>query len=207
MYSEMEVVEMRSRFIGFGAVGLLALAALVTGLLTGLLGPAVSSAQSPYSVDVGGNAELGDFLIGSNGMTLYIFLPDEPGVSNCSGDCADAWPPLTVADGEQPMAAAGVSGVLGTIVRDDGSIQVTLDDAPLYYFVNDAAVGDANGEGINDVWFVIPVAATETPTPPASGSAGLLSGGSGTSVALLLALATLTVGTVAGARLVTRRRV
>ena len=190
---------MRSRFIGFGALGLLALAAL--------LAPAVTSGQSAYSVDVGGNAELGDFLIGSSGLTLYIFLPDEPGVSNCSGGCADAWPPLTVADGEQPTASSGVSGVLGTIVRDDGSMQVTLDDAPLYYFANDAAVGDANGEGVNDVWFVISVTAAEAPTPPATGSAGLLSGGNGTSVALLLALATLTVGTVAGARLVTRRRV
>ena len=29
-------------------------------------------------------------------MTLYLFTRDEPGVSNCAGDCLVNWPPLLV---------------------------------------------------------------------------------------------------------------
>ena len=39
----------------------------------------------------------------------------------------------------------GVTGKLGTITRDDGTLQVTYNGKPLYYFKNDKAPGDANG--------------------------------------------------------------
>jgi predicted lipoprotein with Yx(FWY)xxD motif len=32
-------------------------------------------------------------------------------------------------------------------MRDDGTVQATLDGMPLYTFVRDTAPGDANGEG------------------------------------------------------------
>jgi predicted lipoprotein with Yx(FWY)xxD motif len=32
---------------------------------------------------------------------------------------------------------------------------VTYDGWPLYYWQNDAAIGDATGEGANDVWFTV----------------------------------------------------
>jgi predicted lipoprotein with Yx(FWY)xxD motif len=38
--------------------------------------------------------EFGNFLIGPDGMTLYIFTKDQPGVSNCYNQCAVNWPPL-----------------------------------------------------------------------------------------------------------------
>ena len=68
------------------------------------------------------------------------------------------WPPLTVADGEEPTAAAGVQGTLGVHVRPDGSRQVTLDDQPLYFWLFDEAVGDATGQNVGGVWFVISAA-------------------------------------------------
>ncbi|MDZ7728985.1 MAG: hypothetical protein U5Q44_12740 [Dehalococcoidia bacterium] len=110
-------------------------------------------------MQVGGNDELGDFLVGPDQMTLYIFEMDEAGVSNCTGDCAAAWPPLTVAEGEEPTAGDGVEGELGTIERDDGSQQVTLDGQPLYYWASDEEPGDATGQGVQDVWFVIEASA------------------------------------------------
>ncbi|MCA9935008.1 MAG: hypothetical protein H6662_19865 [Ardenticatenaceae bacterium] len=107
-------------------------------------------------VFLGGNDELGHFLVGSNGLTLYRFNPDESGKSNCYDQCALNWPPLLVADGERPTGNAGVVGELGTTTRDDGDIQVTYNGMPLYYWVNDEAPGDATGQGVNDVWFVVP---------------------------------------------------
>ncbi len=109
----------------------------------------------PADVSLGGNAELGRFLVGPNGMTLYLFTRDAPGVSNCSGDCLANWPPLLVAEGQQPTLQPGLIGTLGTIRRDDGTIQVTYNDMPLYYWVNDQQPGDATGQGVNNVWFVM----------------------------------------------------
>jgi predicted lipoprotein with Yx(FWY)xxD motif len=107
-------------------------------------------------VFLGGNEELGSFLVDPEGFTLYRFNPDEPGVSNCTDQCAASWPPLLIEDGQQPNGNAGVVGQLGTIERDDGTIQVTYEGMPLYRWVNDGAPGDATGQGVNDVWFVMP---------------------------------------------------
>ena len=106
------------------------------------------------TVNVGGNDELGAFLTNTEGMTLYVFMNDEIGASNCNGDCATAWPALTVESVDAVTAGAGVPGILGTIEREDGSLQVTVNDYPLYTFQNDAAAGDANGHGAGDVWYV-----------------------------------------------------
>jgi predicted lipoprotein with Yx(FWY)xxD motif len=47
------------------------------------------------------------------------------------------------------------ASLLGTSPRTDGAEQVTYNGWPLYYFANDAAPGDTNGQGVNDVWYVI----------------------------------------------------
>jgi predicted lipoprotein with Yx(FWY)xxD motif len=99
-------------------------------------------------------ADVGDYLVDDEGFTLYIFLSDMPGMSHCIGQCAETWPPLTVADEDELAAGDGVTAELGTITRDDGSLQVTLDEWPLYYYAADSEAGDINGEGVGDVWFV-----------------------------------------------------
>ena len=38
--------------------------------------------------------------------------------------------------------------------RDDGTTQLTVNGFPAYYFANDAAAGDTNGQGVGDVWWV-----------------------------------------------------
>ncbi|HSK22880.1 MAG TPA: hypothetical protein VK906_06885 [Egicoccus sp.] len=98
--------------------------------------------------------DLGDVVVDADGMTLYLFMPDEQGASTCYDDCEAAWPPLTV-DGE-PAAGDGVdASLLGTAEREDGSLQVTYNDWPLYTWQGDAAPGDVTGQNVNDVWFVV----------------------------------------------------
>lgn len=98
---------------------------------------------------------LGQYVSGANGMALYVFTKDSGTTSACTGGCADNWPPLTVAAASDVTAGAGLLADVGTITRDDGTLQVTLGGHPLYYFKGDAAAGDVNGQGINDVWFVV----------------------------------------------------
>lgn len=101
------------------------------------------------------DSEFGEILTDAEGMTLYMFEPDEGGgESTCTDDCAEAWPPLTV-EGEPTVGSALDEGMLSTTERDDGSTQVVYNGHPLYYFAQDEAPGDTNGQGANDVWWVL----------------------------------------------------
>jgi len=96
--------------------------------------------------------DLGEILVDASGSTLYLFVPDDQGASTCYDACESNWPPLV----GEISAGDGVDGaLLGTVARDDGSVQVTYSGWPLYHFANDAAPGDVNGQGINDVWYVV----------------------------------------------------
>jgi predicted lipoprotein with Yx(FWY)xxD motif len=113
------------------------------------------------------NTSAGDALAGADGMTLYVFANDTNGTSNCTGDCAEEWPPL-IGDGSDVIAGSGVSGTFGTTTRDDGSTQVTHNGQPLYYFDEDQAAGDAKGQGVGGVWSIAPVGEATASQPPAS---------------------------------------
>ncbi|VUD67588.1 hypothetical protein TDB9533_03868 [Thalassocella blandensis] len=86
------------------------------------------------------------------GFTLYIFDNDTSLQSTCYDSCASTWPPLIVTDG----IASGTDN-LSTTLRTDGSLQVTYKGKPLYYYVNDNAAGQTNGDGAGDVWHVVSV--------------------------------------------------
>jgi predicted lipoprotein with Yx(FWY)xxD motif len=121
----------------------------------------------PAVVKADGAEELGAFVVGADGFTLYTFTNDTEGVSNCADECAEVWPPLTVMNAELDLVAGeGVTGTLGTITRDDGSFQVTLDGKPLYYFAGDLQAGEANGQGLGDVWFVASLETSDTQSAP-----------------------------------------
>ena len=120
---------------------------VVAALLVGAVSALAQGEEMAATVSLGGNDELGEFLVGAEGMTLYLFTNDEPGVSNCAGQCAENWPPLLVGEDERPTLAAGIPGRLGVITREDGGRQVTYNGTPLYYWINDAAPGDATGQG------------------------------------------------------------
>lgn len=113
--------------------------------------PAASSAPPAAGGPVIKTATVGSqgtlVVASSNGMTLYTFANDvkDSGKSACTGGCITKWPALTVPSGSTPTGDAGVTGKIGTITRDDGTIQVTYNGLPLYFYSTDKAPGDANG--------------------------------------------------------------
>ena len=157
----------KSRLIAIGVIAL-ALATLAIPAL----------AQNP-TVQIATDPKLGQILTDPKGMTLYTFANDTANTSNCSVGCATAWPPLLLASGN-PEAPQGLPGTLGVITRADGGRQVTYDAKPLYTFANDTKPGDTNGQGLNNVWYVVVVTqaagtatiaattAAETPTAVAA---------------------------------------
>lgn len=135
---------------------------LVVGLIVALAAvavlPLLAAAADP-TVTVTNNNSLGMILTDPAGKTLYIFKKDTPNTSNCYDACAQNWPPLVIKAG-QPVAPANLGGDLGTTTRKDGSLQVTFQGMPLYYYFKDDEAGDIYGQGVGNVWFVVnPVAA------------------------------------------------
>jgi len=109
--------------------------------------------SSTVAVNVA-SGPVGAYLTGVGGLTLYTFKLDSANTSTCDGGCAQTWRPLTIQTGTELEAGDGVEGKLTTFPRADGALQVAYSGAPLYYFANDSAPGDTNGQGIGDVWFV-----------------------------------------------------
>jgi predicted lipoprotein with Yx(FWY)xxD motif len=110
--------------------------------------------EGPSTVDVGQNSSLGSILVDSNGMTLYLFTNDSNNTSTCFDTCATKWPPLLT--NGAPIPGTGVTAsLLGTFTRPDGTVQVTYNGHPLYYFAKDTAAGDTNGEGVGSIWYVV----------------------------------------------------
>jgi predicted lipoprotein with Yx(FWY)xxD motif len=93
-----------------------------------------------------GHSSFGPIVTGANGRAVYLFEKDAGTTSSCYGACAAAWPPVLTTGA--PVAATGVTaGLLGTVRRSDGTMQVTYAGHPLYYFAGDSAAGDVSGEG------------------------------------------------------------
>ena len=152
--------------------------ALTVGALVFGSGAAATLAQSEapaaggevYTVNAA-TTDLGTFLTGEDGKTLYYFLKDTaPGASVCEGDCLTNWPAFSIEEDETLAAGEGVTGVLATFARSDGTMQAAYDGRPLYYFAGDAAAGDVNGQGKGDVWFVAAVDGSAPPMAAASGA-------------------------------------
>jgi predicted lipoprotein with Yx(FWY)xxD motif len=126
----------------------------------------------------------GTYLAGPNGHALYLWMADTGGKSSCAGACAKVWPPL-VTNGT-PAAGSGVTASdLGTIMRSDGTEQVTYKGHPLYYFLPDTSASSTKGQGTNGFgakwWLVAPAGTAITAGATSSTSSGGYGGGSSTS--------------------------
>jgi predicted lipoprotein with Yx(FWY)xxD motif len=140
-------------------------------------GTAEQTTTTTTSVLVGkvgvSDSTLGSVLVDSGGMTLYLFTSDDRD-STCYDECAELWPPAAAG----PVLEEGLDRVaLGSIVRTDGTEQLTVNGRPVYLYAGDAGPGDVRGHGIGGVWFAIgadgdpisggsPAAPTTVPSVP-----------------------------------------
>jgi predicted lipoprotein with Yx(FWY)xxD motif len=143
-----------------GIAGLSVVALVLLGVAVAGSGGSPSSASSGAAgagqvlktVNIGGVTVLTD----AKGLTLYLFVPDTATASKCYGSCAQYWPPVF----GTPKAGPGVTGLLGTIKRTDGSTQATYDGHPLYTYIGDSGKGQNHGNNITlngGLWKQVPV--------------------------------------------------
>jgi predicted lipoprotein with Yx(FWY)xxD motif len=90
---------------------------------------------------------------------VYTLSADSGHSSACQGLCAQFWPPVLTSG--RPEAVPGVDRhALGSIVRPDGTHQVTYNGKPLYLFYKDAYIQGKvgtpaiNGAGAQTPWGV-----------------------------------------------------
>ncbi|MFA6257938.1 MAG: hypothetical protein WC671_02960 [Candidatus Paceibacterota bacterium] len=115
-----------------------------------------NSPNTTPTLKVSSNPTLGSYLVASNGMTLYLFTKDTiPNVSTCYDECAVNWPPYLISANENLIPDTGITGMLATTVRTDGSRQLTYNGIPLYFWKFDKVVGDTTGQNVGGVWFVL----------------------------------------------------
>jgi predicted lipoprotein with Yx(FWY)xxD motif len=131
-----------------GAMRKTTMMAMMAGLAlsAGLSLAAAADEYGPFKVEM---TSMGKLLTDAKGMTLYTYDKDAPGVSNCSGECAEYWPPA------KAEADAKPTGDLTIIKRADGTMQWADNGKPLYTFVKDKKPGDVMGDNMKNVWHVV----------------------------------------------------
>ncbi|MFI7574767.1 hypothetical protein [Micromonospora sp. NPDC049497] len=122
-----------------------------------------ASAEAPPPADVDLTDELngkkvarmGSVVTDQDGWILYRFDKDtnDPPASNCVDKCAEVWPPA-LTDGSPQLNGVSDDKV-GTITRQDGTRQITLDGWPLYRYIGDKKPGQWKGQGVGGTWFVV----------------------------------------------------
>jgi predicted lipoprotein with Yx(FWY)xxD motif len=123
-------------------------------------GSGASASAPAYEVQARAIPGLGTVITDGDGFTLYMYGPDHQGPSQCSGFCAQQWPPLVLPHGVvRPAAGPGVkTRLLGTVLRADGQLQETYNRWPLYLWQGDTAPGQATGQDYDmGLWFTVSV--------------------------------------------------
>jgi predicted lipoprotein with Yx(FWY)xxD motif len=173
-----------AKLVLLGAVTVLVLAACSNGNDTsGSGGGATGSGgeQSSGAEVATATSDLGTILTDATGRTLYLFENDTSPESTCYQDCASSWPAFTTSG--DPVAGSGIdASLLGTAERTDGTVQVTYNGHPLYFFGGDQAAGDTNGQEVGDVWYVVSPKGEAVEAEEDSGGEQAASGGKETEV-------------------------
>ena len=162
----------------------LAVAGLAVALLATACGGSSGGTASTTGSGAGAAADtgsvhtakgpLGTILVDGKGMTIYLFAPDKAGKSVCYGSCATYWPPVP-APATLPASLPGVTGMLGTTTRTDGSKQLTVAGHPLYTYAGDSKAGQTKGQNLDingGLWTVVAADGSSDTTSPSGGSGG-----------------------------------
>lgn len=141
-----------------------------------MFGARAADAATKTTVKVATVPGVGAVLVNPQGRTLYTLTDADGAAVDCTGACASAWPPYTVAADAKVTAPKGVKSLSTT----SDTHQVTWKDLPLYTFAGDTRAKVANGNGVDSfggTWSVVKAkrsarAATTPTTPTTKGSSG-----------------------------------
>lgn len=118
--------------------------------------PSSGAASGSATLAAASNAKIGkSILTDSKGMTVYLYMPDGTSkTSTVPAGLKQLWPAVT-ATGTGTAGSGLDSSKLTLEPQSDGTMQVAYNGHLLYTFQNDKAAGDANGQGLGKVWYVL----------------------------------------------------
>jgi predicted lipoprotein with Yx(FWY)xxD motif len=96
----------------------------------------------------------GQYLADASGRAVYMLEGD----GECVGECLTVWPPVVVTTSTPVVGANLQSGLVSTVQRDDGTLQLTYNGHPLYYYARDTGTGMAMGQAVDDdfgEWYLV----------------------------------------------------
>ena len=145
---------------------------------------AASTSGGTSTISTKSISGVGNALVDSKGDALYTNDMDSGSKIACTAECTSIWIPAVAPSGGEPTSAdSSVQAKLGTVMRPDGTSQVTFGGKPLYSFVQDSP-GKVTGNGVSDsfggtsfTWTAATTGATSANS--SSTSTGSSSGGGG----------------------------
>lgn len=113
------------------------------------------------AIQVKYNSTVGNYLTNSTGWALYLYTPDNDSSNSvCYSTCAKYWPPLYASNVSNLTLQSGYglnASQFTTTLRTDGTKQLVYKGWPLYYYAGDKAAGVVNGQGFDNIWYVLNV--------------------------------------------------
>ncbi len=130
--------------------------------------PTTSSSAPPAATGTTvttGASEYGVMLFDDRNQAIYLFDAESSGgAPACYDDCAADWPPV-LTDGAPQASGEVQGGLLGTVARSDGSMQVTYGGHPLYFYAHEGP-GEVLCHDVDDyggTWLVVTPAGEAAP--------------------------------------------
>ncbi|WP_433160106.1 hypothetical protein [Kribbella sp. CA-247076] len=161
-----------SSLVGVVALGLAGLTACGDESETPAVGSASMAASSGAKLATADVPGLGKVVVDGNGRTVYVFDEDTSGKSTCEGDCLAKWPVVPAGEGAPQLEGIDAS-LVGTVTRSDGSKQLSVGGLPIYLFAQDTRAGEAKGQAVGSVWWVVGADGKKnTPQPAGDDSYG-----------------------------------
>ena len=98
------------------------------------------------------SSSIGEYIVDSKGMALYIFENDLPNKSKCRGECSQVWTAMSADNVTFPpeVDTRLDSSLVGLIKSEGGRYQVTYRKRPLYRFNLDKEKSDRKGHRLRD---------------------------------------------------------
>ncbi len=140
--------------LAVGVLGLSGLTACGSDDAPSATAPSSSSSSAAVKLATATVGDYGKIVVDGNGRTVYVFDKDTSGTSNCSGDCLAKWPVVPAGDGTPQLDGIDAS-LVSTVTRADGTKQLAVKGLPLYLFASDTAAGEAKGQAVGGVWWVV----------------------------------------------------